>query len=159
MKVSSVMTRDVRSILPRRSVRDAARLMDELNVGVVPVCEEERLLGILTDRDIAIRAVAGGLNPESTRVEEVMSTAVRACHPADDTAEVSSLMSGMQVRRIPVVDDEGRLVGIVALGDLATDDTEEAAGALKHISEPSEPHRTGSLSHGRADQTRQHREP
>jgi CBS domain-containing protein len=142
MKVSEVMTREVRVVGPDRSVREAARLMDELNVGVLPVCDGERLLGILTDRDITVRATAAGRDPDSVRVKEIMSEEVRWCFEDESVEDVATMMGDVQIRRIPVVDRNKRLVGIVALGDLATDRARGTDEALRRISEPSEPDRT-----------------
>ncbi len=154
MKIADVMTRNVRVIQPDRTVREAARLMDELNVGVLPVCDGRRLIGMVTDRDITVRSTAAGLAPDQSYVREVMTEDVAWCHESDDVDDVVEQMSRLQVRRIPVVDRSMRLVGIVALGDLATDSHEEAARALTRISTPSEPDRTASPSPARADQTR-----
>jgi CBS domain-containing protein len=142
MRIADVMTRDVQVILPDRSVRDAARLMDDLNVGVLPVCDGRRLVGIITDRDITVRATAAGKDPDQTRVREVMTDDVRWCFEDEDVKDVVRTMSEVQIRRLPVVDRNKHLVGIVALGDLATDRAEGANEALRRISEPSEPDRS-----------------
>lgn len=144
MKVSEVMTRQVRVVGPDRNVREAARLMDQMNVGVLPVCDGERLLGIITDRDITVRATAAGLDPDKVRVREIMSEDVRWCFEDEAVEDVAQMMGDVQIRRIPVVDRGKRLVGIVALGDLATDRADGADEALRRISEPSEPDRTGA---------------
>ena len=144
MKVSEVMTRQVRVVGPERSVREAARLMDQLNVGVLPVCDGERLLGIITDRDITVRATAAGLDPDKVLVREIMTEDVRWCFEDEAVEDVAQMMGDVQIRRIPVVDRSKRLVGIVALGDLATDRADGTDEALRRISEPSEPDRTGA---------------
>lgn len=144
MKVSEVMTRGVQVIRPDQSAREAARLMDNFNVGVLPVCDGERLLGIITDRDITVRATAAGRDPDDTRVREIMTEDVRWCFEDEDVRDVATMMGDVQIRRIPVVDRSKRLVGIVALGDLATDRAEGTDEALRRISEPSEPDRTSS---------------
>ncbi|HEX2555913.1 MAG TPA: CBS domain-containing protein [Microvirga sp.] len=154
MKIADVMTRNVRVIQPDRTVREAARLMDELNVGALPVCDGRRLIGMVTDRDITVRSTAAGLAPDQSYVREVMTEDVAWCHETDDVDEVVEEMSRLQVRRIPVVDGSKRLVGIVALGDLATDSHEDAARALTRISTPSEPDRDAAPSAARADRTR-----
>jgi CBS domain-containing protein len=146
MRIAEVMTRDVRVIDPERSVRDAARLMDHLNVGSLPVCDGERLVGMITDRDITVRATAVGEDPDRTPVKKIMSEDVRWCFEDDDISEVVRTMGDVQIRRLPVVDHDNRLVGIVALGDLATDHAEGTEDALRHISEPSEPDRSGKAS-------------
>ena len=154
MKISDIMTRNVRVVAPERTIQEAARLMDEMNVGVLPVCDGRRLRGMVTDRDITVRATAAGLPPDTTRVRDVMSDNVWWCFDDDDVDHIVQLMSDHQIRRLPVVDHDKHLVGIVALGDLATDQQEQATRALHRISTPSEPDRTGTLTTNRADQTR-----
>ncbi|WP_445503163.1 CBS domain-containing protein [Microvirga sp. G4-2] len=154
MRISDIMTRNVRVVSPDRTVQEAARLMDEMNVGVLPVCDGRRLRGMITDRDITVRATAAGLPPDTTRVRDVMSEEVWWCFDDDDVGHIVQLMSDHQIRRLPVVDHDKHLVGIVALGDLATDDEQDASRALRRISTPSEPDRTGTPSEARADQTR-----
>ena len=140
MKIAEVMTRDVRTIGPDRSVRDAARIMDEMNVGVLPVCDGRRLLGMLTDRDIAIRAVAQGRGPD-TKVREAMTPEVRYCFEDEDLDAVVRNMGENKVRRLSVLGRDERLVGIVSLGDVAlygdSDQTDAVAAA---VSEPGGPH-------------------
>jgi CBS domain-containing protein len=154
MRISDVMTRDVRVIQPDRTVRDAARLMDELNVGVLPVCDGRRLIGMITDRDITVRSTASGIAPDQHTVREIMTDDVEWCFEDDDVDEIVEIMSAKQIRRVPVVDRSKRLVGIVALGDLAEDSEEQAQRALRRISTPSEPDRSPEPSRARADQTR-----
>jgi CBS domain-containing protein len=149
MRIAEVMTRDVKVIGPERSVREAARLMDNLNVGSLPVCDGERLVGMITDRDITVRATAVGEDPDRTRVKEIMTDDVRWCFEDDDVSDVVRTMGDVQIRRLPVIDHEKRLVGIVALGDLATDRAEGTEEALRNISEPSEPDRSGTASRQR----------
>ena len=144
MKVNEVMTNQVRVVGPDHRIREAARLMDELNVGVLSVCDGERLLGIITDRDITVRATAVGKDPDKVRVREIMTEDVRWCFEDEAVEDVAQMMGDVQIRRIPVVDRNKRLVGIVALGDLATDRARGADEALRRISEPSEPDRTGA---------------
>jgi len=139
--VSDVMTRDVEVIAPQETLQRAAQLMDELNVGALPVCEGNRLLGMITDRDITVRAVAAGSVPAETRVSEVMSEGVRWVREDDSTDAVTKSMGGMQVRRVPVLNSHDELVGIVSLGDLSTQRIDEADTALREISQPSEPDR------------------
>jgi len=148
------MTRDVRAIQPDRSVRDAARIMDDMNIGVLLVCDGRRLVGMITDRDIAVRSTAAGVPPDRHRVHEIMSTSLQWCFEDDDAEEVLRHMSERQIRRMPVVDGERRLVGIVALGDFATDEAPGTEEALRRISAPSEPDRTGTPSAARADESR-----
>jgi CBS domain-containing protein len=153
MRIADVMTRDVRVIQPDRTVREAARLMDEMNVGVLPVCDGRRLVGMVTDRDITVRSTAAGLAPDQSYVRDVMTDDVEWCFEDDDVDEMVEIMSRHQIRRIPVVDRGKRLVGIVALGDLATDAQDQATRALHDISTPSEPDRSPAPSRARADQT------
>ena len=154
MKISDIMTRNVRVVAPDRTIQEAARLMDEMNVGSLPVCDGRRLRGMVTDRDITVRATAAGLPPDTTRVRDVMSDNVWWCFDDDDVDHIVQLMSDHQIRRLPVVDHDKHLVGIVALGDLATDQQDQATRALHRISTPSEPDRTGTPTTQRADQTR-----
>ena len=141
MRIAEVMTRDVRVIDPERSVRDAARLMDHLNVGSLPVCDGERLVGMITDRDIAVRGVAKGFAPD-TPVSELMTKDCITAREDDDVSTIASKMSEAQVRRLPVIDDQERLCGIVSLGDLSRDgDDQSASQALAGVSQPGGQHR------------------
>jgi CBS domain-containing protein len=147
--VSQVMTRNVQFVSPQETVQRAAQMMDDLNVGSLPVCEGERLVGMVTDRDITVRATAAGIAPGDAVVDEVMSTDVRWCFEDQPLDDVMQQMADTQIRRVPVVshDDAHKLVGIVSLGDLAT---KSAAGAQKQdieqvvekVSFPSEPDRS-----------------
>jgi CBS domain-containing protein len=141
--ISEVMTRDVMTISPQETLRRAAQMMDELNVGVLPVCDGERLVGMITDRDITVRSTSAGEAPENARVEEAMSEDVRWCFDDQSVDEVMQQMSDSQIRRVPVVDhNTKKLVGIVALGDIATkSQSGEAEDTLKNVSTPSEPDR------------------
>jgi CBS domain-containing protein len=144
MKIHELMTRNVQVVAPEDSIRRAAQLMDRLNVGVLPVCNGRRLVGILTDRDITVRATSAGLAPDQCKVSDVMTGEPRYCYEDDPVGEVTRLMGDMQIRRVPVVDRNNQLCGIVALGDLATDaKNDRAVGeALEQISSPSEPDRS-----------------
>jgi CBS domain-containing protein len=134
------MTRDVQTVSPQESVRRAAELMDELNVGALPVCEGRRLVGMITDRDITVRATSAGESPEKIRVEEVMSGDVRWCFSDQAVDEVMQEMSDTQIRRVPVIaHDTHQLIGIVSLGDLATKHSAQIDRTLENISSPSEP--------------------
>jgi CBS domain-containing protein len=134
-KISEVMTSDVKVVRPDESLQRAATLMADEDVGAIPVCDGERLQGMITDRDIAIRAVARGLDTE-TPVSEVMTEDLVWCNEDDDTLEVLGRMADRQIRRIPVIDANRKLVGIVALGDLAIEDEENVDEALREISLP-----------------------
>ena len=141
-QVADVMTRDVRVVSPKDSIQRAAQFMDELNVGVVPVCDGAKLLGMVTDRDITVRGVAAGKMAD-TPVTEVMSEHVRWCYEDQDLDEVMDEMRDAQIRRLPVINHEKQLVGIVSLGDLADrgSDDKRVGETLKDISTPSEPDR------------------
>jgi CBS domain-containing protein len=138
MQVNQLMTRDVRIATPDQSLQEAAQLMADLDAGVLPVGENDRLVGMITDRDIAIRAVAKGLDAE-TPVRDVMSPDVKYCFDDQDVDEVTLVMADLQVRRLPVVDRNKRLVGILSLGDLAIGrgTQDEAGEALTGVSQPS----------------------
>ena len=118
MKVREAMTGDVRLVNPNQSIREAARLMVDCDVGALPVGDNDRLVGMITDRDIAVRAVAEGLGPDAT-IGDVMSREVMYCFDDEDLNAVASNMGQIQVRRLPVVNRDKRLVGIVSLGDVA----------------------------------------
>jgi CBS domain-containing protein len=141
--IRDVMTRDVRGISPEVSVRMAAQLMDELNVGAIPVFDGHKLVGMITDRDITVRSTAAGQAPESTRVGDVMSTDVRTCYASQTVDEVLDEMGDVQIRRVLVVDQHSNeVVGIVSLGDIATRHSAGVDHALEEISTPSEPDRS-----------------
>lgn len=140
--ISEIMTRDVMTVSPQENIQRAAQLMDELNVGAIPVCDGQRLVGMLTDRDITVRAVAVGAPPDRTPVEQVMSTDVRWCFENQEVNEVMEQMRDVQIRRIPVMDPHTKIMsGIVSLGDLATKHSAEVDHTLERISTPSEPDR------------------
>lgn len=143
--VAEVMTRGVRSMSPQDPVVQAAQAMDELNVGVIPVCEDEKVVGMVTDRDIVVRGVAQQADTKSLKLVDVMSTNVRCVHEDDDIDEVLSQMAQAQIRRLPVVDINEKLVGIVSLGDVAAktpEEEEDIALSLGDISTPAEPDRS-----------------
>ena len=142
-RVADIMSTDVTVVEPQQSLRAAAQLMKDLDVGVLPVCNGKRLLGMLTDRDIAIRAVAEGLSPDSTCVSDVMTPDVDYCTDDQDVEEVLRQMGDKQLRRLPVIDAERRLVGIVSLGDLAAREGSDIDEAVRAISEPGGPGSTG----------------
>jgi CBS domain-containing protein len=140
MRVAEVMTRDVRLIEPNQTIRDAARLMAEMDAGIMPVREGDRLVGMITDRDIAVRAVAQGRGPD-TPVREVMTDEVKYCFEDEDTAAVERNMAEIQVRRLLVLTRDKRLVGILSLGDLAMSDKAAKVGAaVAGISQPGGQH-------------------
>lgn len=137
MKVSEAMTREVRLARPDQSIREVAQLMSELDIGAVPVEENDRLVGMITDRDIAVRAIAEGRGPD-TKVSEVMTSDIKYCFDDQSIDEVTRNMGDLQVRRLPVVNRDKRLVGILSLGDLAVEQrwADEAGEALSQISQP-----------------------
>ena len=140
MQVNQAMSKDVRIANPAQSIRDAARLMASIDAGVLPVGENDRLVGMITDRDIAIRAVAAGKGPD-TPVRDIMSQEVKYCFVDDDLDEVAQNMADIKVRRLPVLNREKRLVGIVSLGDVAlVDDPDITGEVLSEISEPGGKH-------------------
>ena len=142
MRVSEAMTREVRVATPGQSIRDVAKMMDEINAGSMPVGENDRLVGMITDRDIAIRAVAQGKGPD-TPVREVMSSEkVLYCYEDDEISSVAKNMSEEQVRRLPVVNREKRLVGIISFGDVAQKETRAVGKAAKGVTKPGGQHAT-----------------
>ena len=148
-QISDVMTRGVRTLSPSDTVVMAAQAMQELDVGAIPVCDGDRLVGMVTDRDIVVRGVAKGRLTESTHLDEVMSPDPRWCFEDQSVDEVMDQMREAQIRRVPVVDHDRHLVGIVSLGDLAVKaDVGKARNALESISEPTEtaPKGPGSAS-------------
>jgi CBS domain-containing protein len=146
--IRDVMTRDVRTVSPEDSVRRAAQVMDELNIGAVPVCDGQKLVGMITDRDITVRSTAAGQAPEATRVGDVMSTDVRTCYADQAVDEVLGQMGDVQIRRVPVIDQQShQMIGIVSLGDMATRHSAGIDHALEEISSPSEPDRATPTRH------------
>lgn len=131
------MSSDARCIGPNASLVDAASLMRQLDVGAIPVCDNDRLAGMLTDRDIAIRAVADGRDPAHTTVRDAMSPGIIYVYEDQSIDEAAQVMEEHQVRRLPVLNRDKRLVGIVSLGDLAVQASARRAGdALKEVSQP-----------------------
>jgi len=137
MRVSEAMTRDVRVANPDQTIREVASIMKEIDAGAMPVGDNDRLVGVITDRDIAIRAVAEGKGPD-TPVRDVMSTEqVMYCYEDEELTHVAQNMAENQVRRLPVVNRDKRLVGIVSLGDVAQGASQTTAGkAVKGVSKP-----------------------
>ncbi len=139
--VTDVMTRGVRSMRPDDNLVAAAQAMEELNVGAVPVCSGDKLLGMLTDRDIVVRGVAQEMDLKQCKLSDVMSGHVRTAREDDDVEDVLREMADAQIRRLPVVDSQDRLVGIVSIGDIASRhlDEHQVAQSLGDISTPAEP--------------------
>jgi len=143
MHVSEVMTRGVECTRPETTLDEAANRMRELNVGLLPVCDHDRLVGMLTDRDITVRATAEALDPLICQVRDVMTPRVTWCYEDDDVTEAGQKMKENQIRRLPVMDRNKRLVGIVSLGDLAIETGDEilAGSVLEAVSDPNRPQR------------------
>jgi CBS domain-containing protein len=139
MKVNECMTSDVTTISPDDTIERAAQIMGSIDAGVLPVADGDRLVGMITDRDIAIRGIGEGSGP-SGRVGDIMSQEVRYCYEDAETDEVLQNMSQIQVRRMPVVNREKRLVGIVSIGDLDREEPEMAGYALRGITRQSGVH-------------------
>ena len=140
MKVSEVMTREVKTVRPDEPVQQAASFMLSADTGFIPVTDGDRLVGTITDRDIAVRGIAKGYGPD-TPIRELMTNDVVAARSDDEVEDVASRMSDAQVRRLPVIDENERLCGIVSLGDLAREtDDESAHEALEGVSEPGGQH-------------------
>lgn len=140
MKVSEVMTTEVETISADQTAREAAAFMIRADAGSIPVCEGDRVIGMITDRDIAVRGVAEGRGPD-TPVSELMSDGIICAHEDDDIEAVAQRMSEEQVRRLPVIDSDEKLIGIVSLGDLARETrTDTAEKALEGVSAPGGQH-------------------
>jgi CBS domain-containing protein len=136
MKVREIMTRDVRVASPEDVLQSAAQLMEKEDFGSLPVGENDRLVGMLSDRDITIRAVARGLAPDRCKVREVMTTDIKYVYDDESVDAAARSMSELRVRRLPVLNRDKRLVGIVSLGDLAVSEPKPAGDALRSISQP-----------------------
>lgn len=145
MKVSDLMSQAVESTRPDASLQQAAEQMKSLDVGSLPVCHQDRLVGMVTDRDIVVRSVCEGHDPETDHVEDVMTPELIYCFDDQDISEAAQLMKENQIRRLPVLNRKKRLVGIVSLGDLAVESSGEelAEEALEGISEPPKERRGG----------------
>ncbi len=139
MKVADVMTRSVQLAEPGQSISSVARQMADSDAGFIPVRENDRLVGMITDRDIAVRAVAAGKGPD-TPVREVMTPEVRYCYEDEPLGKVAKNMAEVKVRRLPVMDRDKRLVGVVTLGDIAQADRRAAGVAVSGTHQPGGPH-------------------
>jgi CBS domain-containing protein len=138
MQLKEIMTHGVEMIAPEATLQEAAEKMRHLDIGPLPVCDGDQLIGMLTDRDITVRAVAAGYNPLTTRVREVMSTGVIYGFDDQDVQDAARLMEQYQIRRLPVLTRDRQLIGIVALGDLAVHPGHQplASEVLEQVSEP-----------------------
>ncbi len=140
MQAQDIMSKNPRTVTPEATVREAARLMQEEDVGIVPVVDQDRLVGLITDRDIAIRVVAEGRS--DARVREVMSENPKSMRPSDDVNDVLEMMGREKVRRVPITDDRGALVGIVAQADIVREapNDKRAEETIEQISTPGGKH-------------------
>lgn len=136
--LKAIMTPYVESITPESTVQDAAMKMKDLNVGAIPVCDEGVLLGIVTDRDLVVRVVAEGRDQKEVTVREVMSPDIVYCSEDDDTEKAARMMADRQIRRLPILSREEKLVGIIALADLATrgNEARSSCEVLEQVSKP-----------------------
>lgn len=140
MQIKDVMTKEVASVKPQDSIENAAQIMQQYDIGSIPVCEGNKIVGILTDRDITLRCVAQGKNTKQAPVSDIMTTNPVTANPSMDIHEAAKIMSEKQIRRLPIVDNNN-LVGMVALGDIAVEPklSDNAGDALKDISIPAKP--------------------
>jgi CBS domain-containing protein len=137
MQVSEILTREVETIRPETTAREAAQRMRSMDVGALPVCDGRRLLGMVTDRDLTLRVLAEGRDPNATPVQAAMTPDVQYVFESDDVQHAAQIMKDNQIRRLPVVDRDKQLVGILAIGDIATHATDQLSGdTLEKISEP-----------------------
>lgn len=143
MKISEILTPDVETVSPNDDLVTAADLMRDLDVGSVPVCAGDKLVGMLTDRDIVVRAVALSLDPEDTEVQEIMSPDPVAVFVDQEAQDAARIMKENKIRRLPVLNRDNQLVGIIALGDLAVDlNAADLSGkVLQEVSDPASPAR------------------
>ena len=148
MKIRDCMTRDVRMVRPDQTIREAAHMMAELDIGALPVQDNDRLVGMITDRDIAVRAVAEGRGAD-TQIRDVMTNEIKYCYEDQTIDEVTRNMGEQRLRRLPVLNRNKRLVGILSLGDLAREESsqDEAGEALCGISRPGGEHSQSSQRH------------
>lgn len=138
MQILRIMSQDVRFVSPKATVQYAAEMMRAFDVGLLPVCQGEKLVGVITDRDLTVRVTAAGLSPTVVTVADAMSTDAASCRETDDVREAAVLMEELQVRRLPVVDSEGMLIGIISLADIAerTGNEKLMAEVLEQVCEP-----------------------
>lgn len=140
MKVKECMCNKVFSCTPSTTVYDAAKLMQTNHVGCIPVCDNENcMVGVITDRDLVLRCIANDKNVKETPVSDIMTTNVWTCHPEDEMTNVQSIMGNEKIRRLPVVDNTGKVIGMLSMGDLAKNDMElgqeEVSDTLNSICE------------------------
>ena len=138
MKIKDVMTKSVETVRPDQTLQEAASRMKSLDVGPMPVCENDRLVGMITDRDIVVRAAADGRDVRTTKVRDAMTPEVVVCSEDDDVKDAARTMKERQIRRLVVVDGQKRVAGIVSLGDIAVDTSDEkmSGRVLEEVSKP-----------------------
>lgn len=142
MKVKEIMTPSVEIIHPETALKDVASRMKTLDIGAIPVGEKDRLVGMVTDRDITVRSVAEGKDPNNTRAQDVMTEPITYCFENQDLEEAATLMKQKQLRRLVVLNDERRMVGMCTMADLVVHgNTQIAADVLHGVSQPAEPKR------------------
>lgn len=142
MKIQDIMTTNVECVWPDDTLQEAALKMKEMEIGPLPVCDGGEILGMITDRDITVRSVAQGCDPRCTMVRDIMTREVVRCYEDDECEEAERLMETRQVRRVLVVNRDGRLVGIVSLADLAATESSQRVGeVLQEVCEPAMPRR------------------
>jgi CBS domain-containing protein len=139
MKIGNIMIRDVQFIGPDTTLRDAASIMKKIDAGALPVAEQNKLVGMLTDRDIAVRGIAEGKGPDS-KVRDAMTHEIKYCFEDEDVSHVAENMGEQQIRRLPVMSRDKRLVGIVSLSDISRGSLPHTARALHGISKPGGQH-------------------
>ncbi len=138
-RIAEIMTRNVSTISPEENIQSAAQLMEELNVDALPVCEHQKLVGMITDRDITVRVTSAAESPENTKVREVMSTEVIWCTEDQSLEEVTWKMADSLVRRIPVLDSSSkRMIGIATLDELVTQQTAQTHPMTTGLSQPAQ---------------------
>jgi CBS domain-containing protein len=139
-RIKDIMTRDVECASPEMSVRDAAERMKSRDIGSMPVCEGRKVVGIITDRDITIRSTAGGGDPNTAKVGDVMSRDIVSVKPDDSIKDAERIMHDRQLRRLPVVDDRGELVGYLAIAKIARQESPTQTGRVfQGVSQPTKP--------------------
>ena len=134
-KVGEIMTRSVAVVQQDDTLQHAAQKMKSLNIGSLPVCDGDAMVGVVTDRDVTVRGVAAGMIPQEARVSEVMTAEVHWCSESDSVQQAMELMGEAQVRRLAVLDENRKIVGVVSLGDLATRQSAQTDATLREISE------------------------
>jgi CBS domain-containing protein len=140
MEIKNIMTTGVECVNPQNTLKEAAAKMKEFGIGVLPVCDEDQIFGIITDRDIVIRAIAQGVDPNKIMVKDAMTPNVECCFDDDDLKQIVQKMKEMQIRRMVVIDHNKKLIGMITLGDISVHgDHQLAEEALERISEPARP--------------------